>query len=112
MIQSQLMLVETTVASEPVARKMAADLIKAKVAACVHVDGPIESHYEWKKTMKADKEFVVRARTVAGRLQDCIAAMKKSHTYDVPGIIILPVLGSNKPYAEWISEATKGEVKK
>jgi periplasmic divalent cation tolerance protein len=107
MIQQQLIMVETTVASEPVARRMAAVLIEKKVAACVNVEGPIESHYAWKGTVKADKEFIVRAKTTQARLLDCIEAIKKEHPYELPSILALPVIGANKPYADWVSEFVK-----
>ena len=103
----QLIIVETTVASEPVARKMASTLVEAKVSACVQIVGPIESHYHWKNTMKMDKEYLVRAKTAQSRVLDCIEAIKKAHPYELPGILVTPVGGANKPYADWVAEFVK-----
>jgi len=107
MVQNQLMIVETTVASEPVARHMASVLVEKKLAACVHVNGPVESNYSWKGSVKTDKEFVVRAKTTQQRVLEVIDAIKKEHPYELPSILVLPVGGSNKPYADWVAEQVK-----
>ncbi|MEK6823125.1 MAG: divalent-cation tolerance protein CutA [Nanoarchaeota archaeon] len=106
MLKEQLIMVETTVASEPVARRIASVLVDKKLAACVHINA-VESHYKWKNTIKMDKEFCVRATTTQARVVDCINEVRKEHPYELPAIIVLPIVGSNKPYADWVAEYVK-----
>ena len=106
MVQNQLLIVETTVASEPVARRMASVLVDKKIAACVNIQS-VESHYQWKGTMKADKEFLLHIKTTQERVLECIETVKKEHPYELPSILVIPVIGANKPYADWIAEYVK-----
>ena len=106
MLKDQLIMVETTVASEPVARRIASVLVDKKLAACVHINA-VESHYKWKNTIKMDKEFCVRVNTTQQRVIECIEEIRKEHPYELPAIIVLPVVGANKPYMDWVVEYVK-----
>jgi periplasmic divalent cation tolerance protein len=86
---------------------MAAVLIEKRLAACVNISGPAESHYAWKGTVKADKEFLLRAKTTQERVLECIEAIKKEHPYELPSILLIPVGGANKPYADWVADYVK-----
>jgi len=106
MIKQQLVIIQTTVASDMDARKIATSLLSKKLAGSVHIHGPVETHYMLKGKEKSDDELVVRATTQAERIIDCINDVKANHKYAVPAILVLPVGGANKPYADWVAEQT------
>ena len=40
-------------------------------------------------------------------LNKLIKTVKKLHSYDVPEIIALPIIGGNKEYLKWINDSTR-----
>ena len=46
-------------------------------------------------------------KTKASRLNEIIRLVKELHSYDVPEIIALPIVGGNQNYLDWIDEEVK-----
>jgi uncharacterized protein involved in tolerance to divalent cations len=47
----------TTVEREDDARRLAREAVEQHFAACVHVEGPVESYYHWKDGLEVSKEY-------------------------------------------------------
>ncbi|MDK6203676.1 divalent cation tolerance protein CutA [Oligella urethralis] len=45
-------------------------------------------------------------KTSAGRQAQCIARIQELHSYDVPEIIVLPIIGGSADYLQWIARQT------
>lgn len=95
----------TTVDSDNLATKIAETLISKRLAACVQ-QVPIKSHYRWEGKVQCDEELLLFIKTSVGALNDAIAAIEKIHTYDLPEIIAMPVLGGSASYLNWINSET------
>jgi periplasmic divalent cation tolerance protein len=39
-------------------------------------------------------------------LPEVVALVRKIHSYDVPEVIALPIIGGNQDYLEWIDRST------
>lgn len=110
LVDTELMtLMRTTVAAQKDAEEMAARLVDAGHAACVHVQ-PIASTYFWDGARRTEKEWLVEARTqglavgqAAWRLRK---AMREGHPYDVPMIEAVQVRGESA-YARWARGSQK-----
>lgn len=98
--------VTTAADSEDGARKIADTLVSRRLAACVHIVGPITSVYWWQGQMETAREYVCIAKT----RQDLYAAVETTirevHPYDEPEILATPIIAGSRSYLEWIVAET------
>lgn len=100
----QQLQVTCTVDSRETADALAVDLVRARLAACVQVIGPIASTYRWEGAVETAEEHLLLVKTTAGqfpRLRDELVAR---HPYDVPEILAMPVVDGHPAYLDWIAE--------
>ena len=97
----------TTTDSEDAAGTLARAVVEARLAACVQVSGPIRSVYRWEGEVRDDREWQLWAKTAYDRVDELTEFVKAHHTYDVPEVLALPVLGGNTDYLAWITEQTR-----
>jgi periplasmic divalent cation tolerance protein len=94
----------TTVGSEEEGRRLAAELVDRRLAACVQVIGPITSRYRWRGGVEEAREWQCLAKTEAALYERVEAAIRESHSYDEPEIIAMPVVAGSAGYLGWVSE--------
>ena len=101
--------VTTAIDSEDGARKIADTLVSRRLAACVHIVGPITSVYWWQRKLETAREWVCIAKT-RQELYDAVeAAIREVHPYDEPEILSTPILAGSRGYLEWIAAETMGQ---
>ena len=65
------------------------------------------SIFRWQGAIESASEAVLIAKTTRGGAEGVVASIVAQHPYDVPAVIILPVLGGAQAYLDWIAfEAT------
>jgi periplasmic divalent cation tolerance protein len=102
--------VTTAIDSEEGAQKIAQALVEQRLAACVHVVGPITSTYRWQGKIETEKEWTCAAKTRAELYNDVEKAMRALHPYAEPEIIALPIVDGSRSYLDWIvAETTSRE---
>jgi periplasmic divalent cation tolerance protein len=102
---SDASVVTTTVDSAEAAESLARGLVEARLGACVQIV-PIRSVYRWDGEVRVDAEWQCVVKTSAIRVDELVAHIKANHTYDVPEVIVTPVVGGNDDYLAWVSEET------
>ena len=90
-------------ASEKDGAKIAAELVKRKLAACVNVM-PIRSIYSWKGKIEDDQENLLIIKTKDSRIEQLKTTIKEIHPYEVPECIILSIEDGLPDYLKWIEE--------
>ena len=108
---SEVVLVLSTFSDLSAAETCARHLVEYSVAACVQIDGPIRSVYQWKGSIEADEEFRLLIKTSPESLDECVATLKNQHPYELPEIVVLHAHAS-AAYASWVTEQTSGKEKK
>ena len=104
---AQFIVIFVTVSNSAEAENIAKHLLKHKKAACVNVVPTINSSFWWKGKIDSEQESLLIIKTVASALQEVITLVKEVHSYEVPEIIALPIIGGNDDYLRWISDEVK-----
>jgi len=94
-----------TVGSEEEGRKIARLLVKEKKAACVNIVPGVDSLFRWKGRINSARESLLLVKTKASLLPEIISLVKQIHSYEVPEIIALPVIGGSEDYLKWLDSA-------
>lgn len=89
------------------ARKIAKALVEEQIVACVNIIPAIESVYKWKGKIEDDNEVLLLAKTVDDNVKKTIRRIKELHSYEIPDIIVLPVIGGLKDYLDYIDRETE-----
>lgn len=89
------------------ARAIANALIELKLAACVNIVSSVESFFWWQGKLDSAKEVMLVVKTKKSLLPRTIRRVKELHSYDVPEIIALPIIGGSRDYLKWINDSTR-----
>lgn len=105
---AECVLVTTTVASRDQADQLAEALVRARLAACAQVSGPIASTWRWHGVVEQGDEWVCRLKTTRARLPALETELARLHAYELPELSVIP-LGGSRSYLAWIEEAVRDE---
>lgn len=80
-----------------------------RLAACVHVAGPITSIYRWQGAVEQATEWTCSCKTTPAVATALVARIRGLHPYQVPEILVTPVLDGALEYFAWIETAVRSE---
>ena len=87
--------------------KIAEEILKSKLAACVNIIPGISSIYWWEGKINKDEESILFIKTTSVLTDNLINKIKEIHSYKVPEIIVLDLIKGNKDYFDWIESVVK-----
>jgi periplasmic divalent cation tolerance protein len=99
--------VVTTTDSAEAAGELGRGIVDARLGACVQIVGPIRSIYQWEGEVQNEQEWQCWIKTSADRLDALTEYIKKHHSYDVPEVVVLPVVGGSADYLSWVTNETR-----
>jgi periplasmic divalent cation tolerance protein len=94
-----------TAGSEEEAHKIAESLVNEKKAACVNIVPRVDSVFRWKDKLDSARESLLLVKTKASLFSEIVEMVKRMHSYEVPEIIALPIIGGSEDYLEWLDIA-------
>jgi len=98
--------VYTTIDDINDARRIAHTLVEEQLVACVNIIPKCLSIYRWKGKIETENENILIAKTVDDNIKKTITRIKELHSYDVPDIIVLPIIGGLKEYLDYLTNET------
>ena len=95
-----------TASSNGEAEELGKLAVSSGMAACVNIVRGIQSIFRWEKVVKVETECLMIIKTTLDRFSELETVIREHHTYSVPEIIALPIIGGSAPYLEWIQAET------
>jgi periplasmic divalent cation tolerance protein len=89
------------------ARRIAELLVKEKKAACVNIVPGVDSLFRWQGKIDSARESLLLVKTRASLLSEIVSLVKGIHSYEVPEIIALPIVGGSEEYLRWLDGACR-----
>ncbi len=89
------------------AQQIADLLLNHKKAACVNIIPGVSSLFWWQGNIDSAEESLLIVKTKTSLLDGIVTLVKQIHSYDVPEIIALPIVGGNQDYLDWIGKEVK-----
>ncbi len=93
-----------TAASAEEAQRISSLLLEHRKAACVNIIPKVASRFWWQGKLDSAEESLLVVKTRASLLPEIIELVKGVHSYSVPEIIALPIIGGNPDYLAWIDK--------
>jgi len=100
---SDCVVILVTASGRDEADKITVALLEGRKAACVNIVAPVVSRFWWKGKIDSADEALLIIKTRQTTISDVIKTVKSNHTYTVPEIIVLPIVGGSAEYLDWIA---------
>lgn len=102
----EFIIVLITAGSAEEGEKIANTLIDHHLVACVNLVPSVKSFFFWEGRADVASEVMLVAKSRRSLLDKIVDQVKKVHSYKVPEIIALPVIGGSAEYLKWVEEST------
>jgi len=96
-----------TTANAEEAQRIASVLLNERKAACVNIVPRISSLFWWQGKLDSAEESLLIIKTKASVLDEIVDLVKEHHSYSIPEVIALPIIGGNQDYLEWVGREVK-----
>ncbi len=93
----------TTCDSEKQAEKLAHHMVEQKLAACVNILPKARSIYRWEGKIEDSGEWLLLIKSRRDLFAALRAEIQKMHTYEVPEVMVLPVVDGAEAYLNWLN---------
>ncbi|MBI2830500.1 MAG: divalent-cation tolerance protein CutA [Chloroflexi bacterium] len=95
-----------TASSAQEGNQIARSLLEKRKVACVNIVPSVSSLFWWQDKIDSAEEVMLVAKSREDLLPQVIEIVKQIHSYEVPEIIALPIVGGNADYLQWLNEET------
>jgi periplasmic divalent cation tolerance protein len=82
-------------------------LVTERLAACANVLQGMQSCYWWEGKLERGNECVLILKTRAALVEPATARIRELHSYTVPCVVALPIVGGNPDFLAWIDASTR-----
>lgn len=93
-----------TAASQEEASQIAGQLVEEKLAACANIIPGVRSIFSWRGEICDESEVLLIIKTTRKNLYLLVEMVEEIHSYEVPEIIALPIVGGSEAYLSWLNE--------
>ena len=87
-----------------VAESLGQTLVEEGLVACANIVPGVTSVYRWQGALHRDSETLVLLKTTAARCEELRDRIVALHPYEVPEVLVLPVVGGHGPYLRWVED--------
>jgi periplasmic divalent cation tolerance protein len=87
------------------AESIARTIVERKLAACAQVTQTVKSIYWWEGKVVNDEEMLIILKTKTQMVRNIETLLAEIHPYEIPELIVLPVIDGLAAYLGWIEKA-------
>jgi periplasmic divalent cation tolerance protein len=98
-------IIVSTYPSKKSLNKVANQVVKGKLAACVNIS-KISSVYSWQGKIENTSEYLAFFKTTQKNKKRLKEKIKQTHPYDVPEIAEISIKSINQLYLKWLVDST------
>ena len=91
-----------TIASKAEGQKIARVLVEEQLIACANIYEGVHSVYRWQGKVCTEDEAVMILKTKASAYDQTAKRVRELHSYTVPCIVKLPIVGGDAEYLSWL----------
>ncbi len=99
-------MVMSTTGDRLLAERIATELVDLRYAACVQIEGPLISVFRWDGRIQTDEEYRLVIKTASHRVAEVKRLIAARHTFDVPEIIVVPIIDGSDDFLDWLRRET------
>jgi len=96
-----------TTATAEEAQRISRVLLEQRKVACVNIVPRVNSLFWWQDKLDSVDESLLIVKTKVSLLSEIVSLVKELHSYDIPEIVALPIIGGNQDYLEWIQKEVR-----
>ena len=95
----------STCATADEGRRIARNLVEARLAACVNVVPGMRSFYRWKGAIEEAEECLLVIKSSRSLFDRLRVALEKVHSYEVPEAVAVSIMAGAPNYLAWIEQS-------
>ncbi len=103
---NQYVVVYITCGSKKEADDLAEKIVAERLAACANIINGVTSVFHWQGKIDNAEESLMILKTRKKLIKELTNFVQLHHSYDVPEIIALPIVGGSEEYLGWINAET------
>lgn len=98
----EYLIVFMTASNREEAMKIVRTLLEERLIACGNIVDSVSSLFWWKGEIEEEKEVLVIMKSNEKLFKKLPKRVKELHSYDVPEILVLPIVDGSSSYLEWL----------
>ena len=106
-MDNSYIIVLVTTSNKQEAERISQELLEAKLIACANIVGPVSSHFVWNDKIEQTDEFLIFMKSQMILFEELSERVKALHSYEVPEVLALPIVGGSKAYLDWLGASLK-----
>lgn len=101
-----VVLVLSNAPDELLAKRIAHYVVEEGLVACANLGAASLSMYMWQGELQGETEVPLQFKTTARRVEALIQRLVSLHPYEVPEVIVVPVVAGLGSYIKWVQDET------
>ena len=103
-----LVLALSTAPDAEQARRIGTTLVEERLIACANLVPGVTSIYRWNGGVQVDGEVLIIMKTRRALVPRLKERLPQLHPYEVPELVVTPVVDGLGPYCRWVRDETEG----
>jgi len=106
-MNNDYIIVLATTANKAEAEKISQALLKERLIACANIINPVTSFFFWSGKIEKAEECLMVMKSRRDLFAELAERLKGLHSYEVPEVLALTIVGGSAAYLGWMSDVLK-----